>query len=88
MARRTFRLLKDTPEVEKGGLVQEACDDGTQSFKIIAGGKYGTEGYYNRKVVFEQPKFFEEVFTPSAIWLTKEQLNAFQKLALKVKGSK
>lgn len=81
MARRTFRLLKATPELKKGALVQEACDDGDQNY-VSLGREYLTEQaagdfdqYFNdghiafsRDTVEKQPNWFEEV---EMHWVTK-----------------
>ncbi len=63
--RKTFILLKDTPELRKGAILQEDCDAGDQDFSCINKGHIkmkdqdGTS--YSRDVVMKQPNWFEEV---------------------------
>lgn len=78
--RRTFRLLKDTPEVGKGALVQEACDDGNQEYVLLDGeflsdatdsdyhDYFDSLPNFSRNTVEDQPDWFEEV---EMHWLAK-----------------
>ena len=74
--RRTFKLLKDTPEVRKGALFQEACDDGDQEYILLDHSFIIPEDYFDfysnisfsRDTVEKQPAFFEEV---EMHWLPK-----------------
>lgn len=64
--RKRYILLKDTPELKKGAIVEEACDDGTQHFVVISGehfdpGERIRDYWYPRSVVLDQPKWFEEI---------------------------
>lgn len=91
--RRTFRLLKDTPELEKGALVQEACDDGDQNyilldFEQMSDATYGDWTDYfsgnfalSRDTVEQQPEWFEEV---EMTWLPKT-VRAIKKVTKKGK---
>jgi len=63
--RRTFKQLKDTPDVKKGALWQEQCEDGTQP-------------YESRKLVEEQPDWFVEVFKVHPEYMTKEELEKWE----------
>lgn len=86
MGRRTFRLLKDTPDLKKGTLFQEACDDGDQEYVVLNikdsfifddWNKYfqNPKSSHSRDTVEKQPQWFEEVFQPQTKeWLTAEEL--------------
>lgn len=84
MARRTFRVIKDTPELKKGAIIQEACDDGTQDYVSLNKSdlKFNDQRgiAYTRKVVESQPTFFVEVFPLVAPWGTKEEVAKVKKL--------
>lgn len=79
MARRTFKLLKDTPDVKKGALYQEQCDDGTQPYELLTKGNH-TDGdassvYVTRSIVEDQPQWFVEVFKVTPEYMTKNELD-------------
>lgn len=88
MARRTFKLTKDTFELKKGALFQEACDDGDQEYVLLdksflAHDDFDT--YFNgqhpsssRKAVEESPSFFVEVFKVSPEYMTRPELDQFE----------
>lgn len=71
---RTFRLLKDSPELKKGALVRTLTQNGVpvQYVSTID----GSIAYFN-DVVEKQPQWFVEVFNPAEQWLTKEELAKF-----------
>lgn len=94
--RRTFRLLKEIPELKKGALLQEACDDGDQEYVLLDRSHLKfAEDYavyfdgvptFSRETVENQPKFFEEVFPVSPSFMNADQLKkhaAFIKRAFK-----
>lgn len=89
--RRTFRLLKDTPEVSKGALFQEACDDGDQEYILLDHSYIVPDDYFDfyksisfsRETVEEQPAWFEEV---EMHWLAKATRTV--KKVTKKKGKK
>lgn len=91
MARRTFKLLKDSPQVKKGALYQEACDDGDQKYVLITPeslkfedhGVYFNDAGASRDAVEKSPKWFVEVFPASETYLTKAELEAFKKFMKK-----
>lgn len=89
MARRTFRQRKDSPELKKGTLVQEACDDGNQEYRVLDITKYyrfdDWSKYFNnpvyklsRNAVEQNSDWFEEVFPATKDWLTKEELDTYR----------
>lgn len=81
MGRRTFRLLKEDIELEKGALVQEKCDDGNQEFIILSGKKKicgDDRTWYSRATVLKQPEFFVEVFPVIPEYATKEEIKQFK----------
>ena len=99
--RRTFRLLKDTPDLKKGVLVQEACDDGDQEYNVLDLKNYVKhddffdffgDANYSRQAVEQQPTWFEEVFAVTPPFMNAKQIEqweAFQKSqATKTKKSK
>jgi len=64
--RKVYILLKDTPELKKGAVLREKCDDGDQDFECInmsTKQKFKNQNacVYDRKVVMRQPEYFEEV---------------------------
>lgn len=94
MARRTFKQLVETPTVKKGAIYQEACDDGTQEYRLLdkAFNKdvtpersiWNSGNIYNRSLVEDNPKMFVEVFKVTPEYMTQEELNiwtAFNKAA-------
>lgn len=79
--RARYILLKDTPELKKGAVLEEECDEGNQGFECITPEHFVTKGqrecHYNRLVVTTQPQWFEKV---SLLWLTKNQIDKVKKL--------
>lgn len=80
--RARYMLLKDSPELKKGAIMEEMCDDHTQQFKVISKEWDQKESMqyecsYDRKVVTEQPDWFQKV---SLLWLTKEQMAKVKKI--------
>lgn len=66
MTKKLYRLLKDSPELKAGAILEEECEDGDQGFDCINMEDYSIsdtqdECKYNRKVVMNQPEWFEEV---------------------------
>lgn len=95
VGRRTFKLVKDTADLKKGAIVQEACDDGDQEYKLLDRNTYfkfdDYETYFDgtpeftRKSVEENPKYFVEVFPATEAYLTKEEVKALKEF---LKGRK
>ncbi len=86
MARRAFKLIKETP-LKKGAIFQEDCDDGTQPYSLIDNGREfykGTESTYgdhrvaDRSLVEGAPQFFVEVFAVEPQYMTREELDRFE----------
>lgn len=87
--RRTFKLIVNIPNVKKGALFQEKCDDGDQDY-VLLDKSYQKHHYQNedggremqpREAVEKEPKFFVEVFSVTNDYMTKEELaewKAFQ----------
>lgn len=92
MGRETYRLLKDTPELKKGAIVQEMCDDGTQDFRSINDSDMKFDGntdytIYDRKAVESQPEWFERVYPATeTAWLNKEEIKKFKEFLKNGKG--
>lgn len=84
MARRTFKLLKDTPTTKKGAIFQEECDDGTQPYECISGEEFdkGDDhrkiGLTDRSLVEDQPDWFVEVFMVEPEYMTAEELERYR----------
>lgn len=84
MARRTFRLLKDTPSVRRGALYQEDCDDGTQPYSCINTSEYAKDptkklgNVSTRSLIEEQPEWFVEVFKVEPEYMTREELDRYE----------
>ncbi len=88
--KRKFVLIKDTPELKKGAIVIERCDDGTQGFEIHPDYKKThirhddqNECYYSRKTVLEEPTYFKEV---TAVHILTENLKKIAKFILDPEG--
>jgi hypothetical protein len=79
--RSRYILLADTPELKKGAIVQEDCDNGDQDFTVIShqwDQKQDSELIqYSRNVVTESPEWFEKV---DLLWLTQTQIEKVKKL--------
>lgn len=85
MGRRTFKLIKETPEYKVGTLFQEACDDGDQEYIVITrdllkfeDANTDNQPSYERVEVETQPQWFVEVFKVEPEYMTREQLDAYQ----------
>jgi hypothetical protein len=83
--RKRYILLKDTPEVKAGAILEEECDEGTQDFKVIEGKnplelETGRRVIYYRKFVIKQPEWFQEV---QQLWLTPEEITKVKKILKK-----
>lgn len=83
--RRTFRLLKDTPEMKAGAIVEEKAEGSNQDFVVVEASPT-VEGtnlltyWFDRKVIMEQPEWFEEVF---AFWVP---INSVEKVKNYIKS--
>lgn len=77
VGKRTFKLLKDLPNLKKGALFQEECEDGTQPYSLINNVDVRVS-YSDRSVVEDQPDFFVEVFKVNPEYMTKEELEQFE----------
>ncbi|MEK6879990.1 MAG: hypothetical protein AABY22_10300 [Nanoarchaeota archaeon] len=74
--KKRYILLKDSPELKKGAILEEKCDNGDQGFDCININEYqkfDDQGatYYSRKTIMEGPDWFEEL---SQRWFTMEQM--------------
>lgn len=91
--RKTYKLIKELPELKKGALLQEKCDDGTQDFKVLDeafvkySDEYGRKDFkYPRQAVENEPVYFVEVFAVTPAFMTQAELDqwdAFKKAAAK-----
>ncbi|MDI9934725.1 hypothetical protein QM806_04550 [Rhodococcus sp. IEGM 1351] len=98
MARSTYKLIRDLPELKKGAIVQEKCDDGDQDYTVLDASfiKYEDENgrksvTYPRKAVEDEPKYFVEVFPVEPNYMTREELDqwkAFQAKTTSVRKTK
>ena len=63
--KKRYILLKNSPELKKGAIVEEACDDGDQGFECkdesMLHNDEQSSVFYNRKTVTQNPEWFEEV---------------------------
>lgn len=90
VARRTFKLIKDTPTMVKGAILQEQCDDGTQPYIMLNNDTHCKDPSFKisiakRELVEEQPAFFVEVFKVTPEYMTREELDQWE--AFKAKKS-
>lgn len=92
MKRRTFKLTKELPELIKGALVQEKCDDGDQDYTVLDQSfiKYEDEHgrktvTYPRKAVEDEPNYFVEVFAVEPAYMTQDELDQFEAFKISAK---
>ncbi|WP_336874368.1 hypothetical protein [Rhodococcus qingshengii] len=92
MKRRTFKLTKELPELTKGALVQEKCDDGDQDYTVLDQSfiKYEDEHgrktvTYPRKAVEDEPNYFVEVFAVEPAYMTQDELDQFEAFKISAK---
>ncbi|AZI61818.1 hypothetical protein RQN9TF_12530 [Rhodococcus qingshengii] len=92
MKRRTFKLTKELPELAKGALVQEKCDDGDQDYTVLDQSfiKYEDEHgrktvTYPRKAVEDEPNYFVEVFAVEPAYMTQDELDQFEAFKISAK---
>jgi hypothetical protein len=83
--RRTFKLVVNLPNVKKGALFQEKCDDGDQDYVLLDNSyqKYDYQGEGGleaqpRGAVEKESKFFVEVFSATNEYLTEDELKAWK----------
>jgi hypothetical protein len=91
VARKTYKLIKDTPTVKKGAIYQEACDDGTQEYIILdkafikdTSGN-GQVPIYTRSLVEDAPQWFVEVFQVEPQYMTAVELEQWEAFKAKAK---
>ena len=83
MARKTYKLIKDTPTMVKGAILQEKCDDGTQPYIMLnknTHDKYadGADRKIKRSLVEDAPNWFVEVFQVEPQYMTREELDQWE----------
>ena len=86
--RKQYIVVGDIPELLKGALLTEDCDNGDQgytcsdkkSFRFPNDPTHGDSVCYSRQIVMKQPQFFEEIFM---VKVPKEKLAAVNKLLKK-----
>jgi len=84
VARRTFKLIKETPGISKGAIMQEDCEDGTQPYTLITRehikgtDKSGNFRFPDRSLIENQPSFFVEVFAVEPQYMTREELDQWE----------
>lgn len=99
MARRTFKLLVETPTLRKGAVYQEACDDGTQQYELLDKSfnkEYDVENLdsrnsgsiHNRDLVENNPKHFVEVFKVEPEYMTAHDLVLYKEFLSSKKTTK
>lgn len=62
--KKQYIVVKETPELKKGAIVEEECDDIEQGYECITKNliKHSDRGVrFHRKVVEQQPEWFEEI---------------------------
>lgn len=76
MTRQRYILLKDTPELRKGAVLEEDCDDGDQGFTVVSQEWNQQQDQisvgYTRETVTNAPEWFTEL---TVLYVTKQQLN-------------
>jgi hypothetical protein len=84
--RKKYILLKDTPELKKRAIVEEACDNGDQNYFVITKNnikfKDQTGVEFTRDTVMKNPEWFEEIIS---IEVPKEFKNEVEKFIKKLK---
>lgn len=79
--KKRFILLKDSPELKAGAVLEEKYENSGNYICITPSESHKfsdqKECFYSRQVVMENPEWFEEV---SMVYLTKKQLSKFKKL--------
>jgi hypothetical protein len=83
MARKTYKLIKDTPTMVKGAILQEQCDDGTQPYIMLNNDTHCKDPGYQikfskRELVEEQPNWFVEVFQVEPQYMTAAELEQWE----------
>ena len=83
MARKTYKLIKDTPTMVKGAILQEQCDDGTQPYIMLNNDTHCKDPSYRisiakRELVEDQPKWFVEVFQVEPQYMTRDELDQWE----------
>ena len=86
MARRTFRLIKETSHYKPGALYQEECEDGTQNYVLINGEEFRKfpsakgvgQTVSSREAVEKNSTWFVEVFRVIPEYATKEEIKKFK----------
>lgn len=83
MARRTFKLIKSTPTMKAGAILQEQCDDGTQPYIMLNVDTHCLESnaaprIENRALVEDAPKWFVEVFQVEPQFMTQVELDQWE----------
>lgn len=90
MSRLRYRLVKDSPELKKGAVVVESCDDGDQEFVLENKSKkfriFSDEDLptYTRMTVMKNPLWFEPIYNFCGVEITPAQKQRVMKL-LKIK---
>lgn len=63
--KKKYILLKESPELKKGAIVEEKCEDGGQDYMCIDKKfqkvKDQNTTYYTNKTVETQPEWFQEI---------------------------
>ena len=79
--KKRYILLKEMPDLKKGAIMEEECEDGIQGFTCITPELYtefNTVGSsFSRKLVTNNPKWFQEV-TP--LWVSADKLEQVEKI--------
>lgn len=95
MARRTFKLVKETPTIKKGAIMQEACDDGTQEYILLDMSFWKDTEFPNansvkiyKRSLVEDSSFYVEVFKVDPEYMTAEELKKHNEFMAKKPAKK
>jgi hypothetical protein len=85
MARKTYKLIKDTPTVKKGAIYQKANDHWSEeyvlldeSFRKSSQRPDAKVAIWDRSLVEDQPEWFVEVFKVTPEYMTREELDQWE----------
>jgi hypothetical protein len=84
--RKIYILLKDSPELKRGAILKEKCDNGDQDFECInikTHRKFKDEESisHSRNVVMKNPEWFQELKT---VCLSENEIKKLKKLKIKI----
>jgi hypothetical protein len=84
--RKKYILLKDCPELKKGAILEEKCDNGNQDYRCITIETHRKfpdqrEVIYSRDTIMKNPTWFKEI---KQIHITEEGIKKLKKLKVEI----